>query len=69
MRLGSIRAEASRRGSVSQSESDVANSPAAEAGPCHPASGLLLGVILLDHHHMDPFKTRPYQIQSAKATH
>ena len=28
-----------------------------------------LGVILLDRHHMDPFKTRPYQLQSAKATH
>jgi len=40
MRLGPS-GEASRRGSVSQSESDVANSPAAEAGPCHPASGLL----------------------------
>lgn len=41
MRLG-LSSEASLRGSVSQGESDVANSPAAEAGPSCPASGLLL---------------------------
>ena len=42
MRLGPS-GEASLRGSVSQGESDVANSPAAKAGPSCPASGLLQG--------------------------